>query len=185
VAVRDATHDVPFSFLPLKLNCARKGRTTYKRRAMQILGPTHWFSFRGRARRGEYVLQTAVLVALSKVSGYLARAAIDAGMGGDLPLAAAMLFMAVSLVASWAVIFRRLHDFGVHGREVLLPLLCAGGVVGLVAWRTGWAPSATLWIVTNLALSVPLIAIPSAIGTNEFGPPSRKAVWRATQRDAP
>lgn len=151
--------------------CNVELRTTFERRAMQIPGPARWFSFTGRAPRREYVLQAAVLFALSKASGALALAAIDAGIGGETPIAAQMLYAAVSLVASWAVIFR-LHDFGVHGREVLLPLLCVGGILGLVAWRTGWAPSATLWIVTEVVLSLPLIAIPGAPGANAFGPPS-------------
>lgn len=142
---------------------------------MQILGPTRWFSFRGRARRREYVAQAAVLFALSKVSDALILKAIDAGLGGDAPVAAAMLFAAVVIVASWAVAFRRLHDFGVHGREVLLPLLCTGGILGVVSWRTGWAPSATLWIVTDLALRLPLIAIPGTPRANAFGPPSGRA----------
>lgn len=169
---------------------------------MPAHGPGRWFSFRGRARRREFVLQSTILLTLSAITDRLALAAVDAGIGGSTPVAADLLTTVPLIVASWAVIYRRLHDFGVRGALVLIPTLCVGAVLGLVRQNTGWAPGPILWHAVWIASAVLLSAIPGTPGPNRFGPPSGlsatadaaagdggsdrlEADWREARRETP
>lgn len=137
---------------------------------MQAHGPKRWFSFNGRAQRLEFVNQSAIALAVDLITRALCAVAVQAGVGGWTPGALGLLVTFLSIVASWAVMYRRLHDLGFSGRVVLIPLLCVGGILGFVAWRTRWEPPAMFWNMASLAGAVLLSAIPGAPGANRFGP---------------
>lgn len=134
-------------------------------------GPVRWFSYRGRAHGREFILQSAIIMTLSAATDTLGAAAHRADVGGWTPGAAALLIDLLCIGASWAVIFRRLHDFDVRGGVVLIPLLCAGAILGVVAFRTGTEPQPIVYQIVFYISAVLLSSIPGMPSPNRFGPP--------------
>lgn len=151
---------------------------------MRIPGPARWFSFTGRAGRREYLLQSLIILTLDSTINAAVMAALDAGMGGWTLVRVDIVLAAVSLAASWAVIFRRLHDLGVRGWAVFGPLLGLGAALAVLARLTGWQPPTMLWGVGGILGTIALLAIPGAPGTNRFGP-ARGASNRVPMSSAP
>lgn len=147
---------------------------------MAIHGPSRWFSFGGRARRIEFLLQSAVILAVDNVAYDVARAALRArDPAAWIPVVSYLLVTVLGLVANFAVIFRRLHDFGARGRGLVIALACILAVLGFVAWQTHWEAPPAAYGVVWLAGCVLLAAIPGHAGTNRFGPPPALRKTRA------
>jgi predicted secreted Zn-dependent protease len=51
---------------------------------------------------------------------------------------------------------------------VLLPLLCVGMILGVVAAHTGWRPSATLQTISETSGALLVLAIQGTRGPNAF-----------------
>ena len=134
------------------------------------LGFSNYVNFSGRACRSEYwywVLFTIIGVIASRI--------IDGVIGGPRGWIYA-IFSLATLIPSWTVLVRRLHDVDRSGWWVLLALLCA---IPLVGWWT----IALLQLVGAIILLI-WLCTKGTDGPNRFGPDRLAELGQISPRPA-
>ena len=135
---------------------------TFIESARLNLTKKYFFDFKGRASRSEFWLFMLFILLVNLAEGLVA-AILPPLLSGSLALAVSLLLLPPNL----GVTVRRLHDRGMSGWWLLLPisaLLCAGLTGGALLLGDLLSLSMCIAYLTILCL-------PGQPGPNRFGPP--------------
>ena len=153
------------------------------------LGFSNYVNFSGRACRSEYwywVLFTIIGVIASRI--------IDGVIGGPRGWIYA-IFSLATLIPSWTVLVRRLHDVDRSGWWALLGLLCAIPLLGWLIFLfaipltgrlippVGWWTIALLQLVGAIILLI-WLCTKGTDGPNRFGPDRLAELGQISPRPA-